>query len=94
LDKYEFPKITEEDRKLMKWGTSGKGEPPVTMKDAVVQHKGIWQKMHAKILKKRASLKAKSRRESNARKQKEKRRLAHEARRVKAVASKKAPLAQ
>jgi hypothetical protein len=51
IEGYEFPVVTKEARRELGW--DGSGEPPVDLKDAKEQHKGIWEKMHAKVVRKR-----------------------------------------
>jgi Transcriptional regulation of mitochondrial recombination len=68
LTEYQFPKIDDEVREIMGWEGSDEMEPPTDLKEAVEQHKSIWEKMHAKWLQKRKgrpslSKKAKSRKQ-------------------------------
>jgi hypothetical protein len=46
IEGYKFPKIEEKTRRDMGW--NGNLEPPRDLKEAVEQHKTIWEKMHAK----------------------------------------------
>ena len=78
LDKYEFPKITDEDRKLMKWDRSGEGEPPNTFKDAVTQSREIFKKMHPRVVRRMAAKRKMRKNKMKARKRREKKRLATE----------------
>ena len=61
LEEYKFPKITEEIRKELGW--DGTEEPPSDLKEAKERHKTIWEKMHAKIIRKRRAQRDQSRQE-------------------------------
>lgn len=50
LDKYEFPNIPHYVRKQNRW--DGSLEPPRDYKSAIERHKSIWEKMHAKFIRK------------------------------------------
>jgi hypothetical protein len=53
LEDYKFPKIGGNVRRQNGW--DGSMEPPGDLKEAVVQHKMIWEKMHAKTIHKAMS---------------------------------------
>ena len=50
LEKYVFPNIPEQVRKEKGW--DGNLEPPTDLKSAIERHKSIWEKMHAKFIRK------------------------------------------
>jgi hypothetical protein len=50
VDEYKFPRINGRVRKELGW--DGTLEPPKNLKEAVEKHKQIWEKMHAKFIRK------------------------------------------